>query len=182
MIPITEKSSKKGRGKESAGEPNAEIAAELEKAQAEAASNLDMAKRIQAEFDNYRKRAARESEEFRQFANSSLISRLLDTVDDLDRALSQAKGDTEFVEGVRKVREGLMKTLMDCGLEEIPTEDRFDPSVHEALTSVEGDEDGMVADVFQRGYTMMGKVLRYAKVTVTRKSNEKKEGEEECQE
>ncbi|NLL94409.1 MAG: nucleotide exchange factor GrpE [Thermoplasmatales archaeon] len=162
--------------------PDTELAAELERARTEAESNMDLAKRIQAEFDNYRKRAAKENEEFRRFANSSLISSLLATVDDLDRALSQAGGETEFVAGVRNVREGLMKTLKECGLEEIPTEGGFDPALHEAMASVDGEEDGMVADVYQKGYTMQGRVLRYAKVTVTKKPNENEEGEEKCQE
>lgn len=159
-------------------DPASELALELEKARSEAESNMDLAKRIQAEFDNYKKRVTKENEEFRRFANASLISNLLITVDDLDRALSQAKGDSEFISGIGKIREGLMKTLAECGLEEIPTDGAFNPAVHEAMASVDGDEDGMVADVYQKGYVMQGKVLRYAKVTVTKKSNEMDEGEE----
>lgn len=176
---MTEKSTKKkGREREeSVAEPVQECCAELEEARAEAASNLDLAKRIQAEFDNYRKRSARDNEEFRRYANASLIARLLETVDDFERALSQTKEETEFVIGMRKVGEGLKKTLSECGLQEIPTDGKFDPSLHEAMTSVEGDEDDKIAQVYQKGYTMDGKVLRYAKVIVTRKIEEKEEGE-----
>ena len=127
---------------------------QLEEAKAQADKYLDMARRLQADFDNFRKRTQRENEEFRKYACSSIVGDLLTVVDDLDRA---------------------------NGLKEIPSEGKFDPEFHEALCTVDGDEDGLVAEVFQKGYTLNGKVLRYAKVKVTKKKAAT-EGEEKCQE
>ncbi len=143
----------------------------LAEAQAKADQYLDMARRLQADFDNYRKRTQRENEEFRKFACSSIVSDLLTIVDDLDRALEHAGEETEFVKGIRGIRANTMKVLESNGLQEIPSEGRFDPNVHEALCTVEGDEDDMVAEVFQKGYTLNGRVLRYSKVKVTRKTS-----------
>ena len=143
----------------------ADPAKALAEAQAQADKYLDMARRLQADFDNYRKRTQRENEEFRKY------------VDDLDRALEHAGEETEFVKGIRGVRANLMKVLESNGLREIPADGRFDPEYHEALCTVDGDEDGLVAEVFQKGYTLNGKVLRYSKVKVTKKKAET-EGEE----
>ena len=85
--------------------------------------------------------------------------------------------ETEFVKGIRGVRANLMKILESNGLKEIPADGKFDPEYHEALCTVDGDEDGLVAEVFQKGYTLNGKVLRYSKVKVTKKKAET-EGEE----
>ncbi|MBQ8179737.1 MAG: nucleotide exchange factor GrpE [Candidatus Methanomethylophilaceae archaeon] len=147
------------------------VADPLAEAQAKADQYLDMARRLQADFDNYRKRTQRENEEFRKFACSSIVSDLLTIVDDLDRALEHAGEETEFVKGIRGIRANTMKVLESNGLQEIPSEGRFDPNVHEALCTVEGEEDDMVAEVFQKGYTLNGRVLRYSKVKVTRKTS-----------
>ena len=144
---------------------DADPAKALAEAQTQADKYLDMARRLQADFDNYRKRTQRENEEFRKYACSSIVGDLLTVVDDLDRA------------GIRGVRANLMKILESNGLKEIPADGKFDPEYHEALCTVDGDEDGLVAEVFQKGYTLNGKVLRYSKVKVTKKKAET-EGEE----
>ena len=141
----------------------------LAEAQAKAEEYLDMARRVQADFDNYRRRTQKENEEFRAFATAGLITELLTIVDDFDRALEHADGGEVFVTGVRGIRNNLMKVLESKGLSEIDASGRFDPNLHEALCTVEGEEDGMVAEVFQKGYRLGDKVLRYAKVKVTRK-------------
>jgi len=143
----------------------------LAEATAKAEQYLDMARRLQADFDNYRKRTQRENEEFRKYACSSIVTDLLPVVDDLDRALEHAGEETEFVKGIRGVRANLMKVLEANGLQEIPADGKFDPNVHEALCTVDGEEEDMVAEVFQKGYTLNGKVLRYSKVKVTRKTS-----------
>ena len=166
---------------ENKAEETVDPAQALAEAQAQADKYLDMARRLQADFDNFRKRTQRENEEFRKYACSSIIGDLLTVVDDLDRALEHAGEETEFVKGIRGVRANLMKVLESNGLKEIPADGRFDPEYHEALCTVDGDEDGLVAEVFQKGYTLNGKVLRYSKVKVTKKKAET-EGEEKCQE
>lgn len=173
MLPMTGKSEKKDA---KAAEAEVEVDA-LAEAKAEAEKYLDMARRLQADFDNYRKRTQRENEEYRKFACSSIVGELLTIVDDLDRALEHAGEETEFVKGIRGVRTNLMKVLESNGLKEIPTEGKFDPNYHEALCAVEGDDDGTIAEVFQKGYMLNGKVLRYSKVKVTKKKEESEEKE-----
>ncbi len=169
---MTDKSKKKD------AEQAVPAADELAEAKAEAEKYLDMARRLQADFDNFRKRTQRENEEYRKFACSSVLSDLLTIVDDLDRALEHAGEETEFVKGIRGVRANLMKVLESNGLKEIPADGKFDPDCHEALCTVEGDGDGDIAEVFQKGYTLNGKVLRYSKVKVTKKREESEENEE----
>lgn len=169
---MTDKSKEKDAAEEQ--EPQEEFVIEedpLAEAQAQAERYLDMARRLQADFDNYRKRTQKENEEFRKFACSSIVSELLTVVDDLDRALEHAVEETDLVKGIRGVRANLMKILEANGLQEIPAQGKFDPNLHEALCTVDGDEDDMVAEVFQKGYTLNGKVLRYSKVKVTRKTS-----------
>ena len=142
----------------------------LKEAQELADKYLDMARRLQADFDNYRKRTARENEEFRKYACAGIVTDLLNIVDDLDRALEHAKEDDDLTVGIRGVRANLMKVLESNGLKEIPADGKFDPNYHEALCTVEGEEDDVVAEVLQTGYTLNGKVIRYTKVKVTRKT------------
>ena len=106
-----------------------------------------------------------------------MISELLTIEDDLDRALDSAKEENDFVIGVRGIRQNLMKVLESKGLTEIPTDGKFDPNCHEALCVEESDTDGDIAEVFQKGYRLGNKVLRYSKVKVTRKRSETQEGE-----
>ncbi|AMK14406.1 chaperone protein GrpE [methanogenic archaeon mixed culture ISO4-G1] len=142
----------------------------LKEAQELADKYLDMARRLQADFDNYRKRTQRENEDFRKFACAGIVTDLLTVVDDLDRALGIAKEDDDLVVGIRGVRANLMKILESNGLQEIPADGKFDPNYHEALCTVDGEEDDMIAEVFQKGYTLNGKVIRYTKVKVTKKT------------
>ncbi len=142
----------------------------LKEAQDRADHYLDMARRLQADFDNYRKRTQRENEEFRKYANSGIVKDLLSVVDDLDRALEHAKEDDDLTIGIRGVRTNLMKVLESYGLEEIPADGKFDPNYHEALCTVDGEEDDQIADVFQKGYILNGKVIRFTKVKVTKKT------------
>ena len=142
----------------------------LKEAQELADKYLDMARRLQADFDNYRKRTQRENEDFRKFACAGIVTDLLTVVDDLDRALGIAKEDDDLVVGIRGVRANLMKILESNGLQEIPADGKFDPNYHEALCTVDGEEDDMIAEVLQKGYTLNGKVIRYTTVKVTKKT------------
>ncbi len=143
----------------------------LAEAEAKAEQYLGMARRLQADFDNYRKRTERDNAEFRKYACSSIVTDMLTVVDDLDRALSYVKEENDFVTGIRGVRANLMKILEANGLKEIPAEGDFDPNYHEALAAVEGEEDGKIAEVFQKGYSLNGKVIRFSKVIVTKKTS-----------
>ena len=142
----------------------------LKEAQEKADHYLDLAVRLQADFDNYRKRKEREVEDYKKFATSGLVMELLTIVDDLDRALEHAKEDDDLTVGIKGVRANLMKILENNGLQEIPSDGKFDPNYHEALMAVEGEEDDQIAEVFQKGYTLNGKVIRFTKVKVTKKT------------
>ena len=168
---MTAKSEKKEKKPEKSDELE-ELQKQLADAEAKAGEYLQMAQRLQADFDNFRKRTQRENEEFKAFATAGLISELLTIEDDLDRALDNAKEDNDFVIGVRGIRQNLMKVLESKGLAEIPTDGKFDPNCHEALCVVEADTDGDIAEVFQKGYRLGNKVLRYSKVKVTKKRSE----------
>ena len=167
----TEAPSEEKEVEETPEEPTLE--AQLEQAKAEAAENLDRWQRTFAEFDNYRKRTEKEMADFRKFANSGLVTELLNVVDDLGRALESAP-DTEspLAVGVKAVRGNLVKILEAQGVSEVPTDKGFDPNMHEALMVVEGEEDDKIAQVYQKGYMMNGRVLRFAKVVVTKKKEQ----------
>ncbi|MCQ2086296.1 MAG: nucleotide exchange factor GrpE [archaeon] len=152
-----------------------ELQERLEKAENEAAEYLRVAQRLQADFDNFRKRTLRENEEFRTFAVAGIISEILSIVDDFDRALQQVKEKSDFVVGVVGIRQNLMKILESKGLKEISTDGKFDPSCHEALCTIESDNEGSIAEVFQKGYRIGDRILRCSKVKVTTKKQEIKE-------
>jgi molecular chaperone GrpE len=130
---------------------------------------LDALQRLKAEFDNYRKRTAREQSELHARASERLLKELLPILDDLERALVSAElhEEAKLEEGVRLVHRALADALRREGLEEIGTDGPFDPHVHEALLSQPSEaEEGTVIDVVQKGYTLGDRVLRPARVVV----------------
>lgn len=169
---MTDKSRKKEDLKEEKASKEEEIQEkdELSEARELAEQYLDAARRIQADFDNYRKRTVKDTEDAKKRATDDLIAELLTTVDDLDRALCLAEEDNEFIRGIKGVRQNLMKTLEVRGVKEIPTDCKFNPGFHEALSTEDGDEDGNIAEVYQKGYLCDDRVLRYSKVKVTKAS------------
>jgi molecular chaperone GrpE len=141
---------------------------------------LDALQRLKAEFDNYRKRAARDQESFAARANEGLVRELLPVLDDLERALVAAEQHEEATleEGVRLVHRSLAQSLQKQGLEEIPVDGQFDPHVHEALLSQPSDaEEGSVIDVIQKGYRLGDRVLRPARVVVAAAREDEPDGE-----
>jgi molecular chaperone GrpE len=141
----------------------------LAEAEAKAEEHLDDLKRLAAEFDNYRKRAARDQEALVARAAERLVKELLPVLDDLERALEAAEAHEEakLEEGVALVQRSLADALSREGLEEIPTEGAFDPHVHEALLSQPSEaEEGTVIEVLQKGYRLGDRVLRPARVVV----------------
>ena len=137
--------------------------------QAERDELFDRLQRLAAEFDNFRKRNARENAALAERANERLVKELIPILDDLGRALEAAAEHEEakLEEGVRLVHRSLADLLAKEGLSEIDTEGRFDPHVHEALLSQPSDADeGSVIEVVQKGYKLGEKVLRPARVVV----------------
>jgi molecular chaperone GrpE len=125
--------------------------------------------RLAADFDNYKKRAARERQEYVQLANERLIGELIPILDDLERALAAAEEhqEAQLEEGVRLVHRSLAALLQRHGVTPIETEGKFDPHVHEALLSQPSEaEEGSVIDVVQKGYKLGERVVRPARVVV----------------
>jgi molecular chaperone GrpE len=131
---------------------------------------LALAQRVQADFENYRKRAAREQERLVAHGHERLVRELLPILDDLERTLQAAERHEEaaLVDGVKLVERSLRKVLEREGLVEISVDGAFDPHVHEAMLTQpgEGAEPGTVLDVLQRGYRVGDKVVRPARVIV----------------
>jgi molecular chaperone GrpE len=146
-----------------------EPAAEALSAEERAPAPDDSYLRLAADFDNYRKRVAREQVEWTSRANERLLNELLPVLDDLERALEAAAEHEEakLEEGVRLVHRELKDALDREGVAEIETEGHFDPHVHEALLSQPSEaEEGSVLEVLQKGYKLGDHVLRPARVVV----------------
>ena len=143
----------------------------LSRAQRERDEYLGLAQRTQADFENYRKRAAREASAAGERARSGLVRELLPVVDNLERALNSAEeSEQHLAEGVRLVHSELISVLERNGVQQFdPSGDRFDPGEHEALSmrTQEGAEAGLVLDVVEKGYRSNGTVLRPARVVVS---------------
>jgi molecular chaperone GrpE len=130
---------------------------------------FDRLQRLAAEFDNFRKRSAREQAAFAERANERIVKELIPVLDDLGRALEAASEHEEakLEEGVRLTHRALANLLAKEGLAEIETDGKFDPHVHEALLSQPSEaEEGSVIEVVQKGYKLGDKVLRPARVVV----------------
>ena len=138
-------------------------------AEAKAQEHLDDLKRLAAEFENYKKRTAREQASLSARAAERLVKELLPIVDDLERALVAAEEhqEAQLEEGVRLVHRQLAAALEREGLAEIEVDGKFDPHVHEALLSQPSEADeGSVIEVLQKGYRLGDRVLRPARVVV----------------
>jgi molecular chaperone GrpE len=143
----------------------------LARAQRERDEYLDLARRTQADFENYRKRAAKEAAAAGERAKGGLVRELLPVVDNLERALASAQhGEQHLAEGVRLVHSELIAVLERNGVEQFdPKGESFDPTVHEALStrSEDGADPGVVLDVIEKGYKANDTVLRPARVVVS---------------
>jgi molecular chaperone GrpE len=150
------------------------IASDLAKARAEAESYLDDLRRLQADFDNYRKRTLREQTARTASASQALVARLLPVLDNFELAVSAAEQSRDFdrmLKGVEMVLGALREVLEGEGLVKIEAEGKpFDPERHEAVIAVEQEdaEPGMVVDIVRAGYELGGKVLRPAMVKVAK--------------
>lgn len=151
------------------------VSDQIEAAKQQAAEANDRFLRLQADWDNYRRRTAQERLDERQRATEKLVVDLLPVIDDLERAIEHADGLTnpaaqQFVEGVSAVCKKLVGVLNKEGVEVVnPVGEAFDPLSHQAVSQIEDTEayDETVAQVYQKGYRMGGKDIRTAMVVVT---------------
>jgi molecular chaperone GrpE len=155
-----------------AGAAEEEQKDEVEALQRERDEYLQLAQRTKADFENYRKRVARESAEAEARGRASLARALLPVLDNLERALAAAEpidretAPNHLVHGVKLVYEELAGVLRGAGIESYePVGEEFDPDWHEAMMTRPG-EDGRVLEVVEKGYRLNGQVLRPARVVV----------------
>jgi molecular chaperone GrpE len=148
--------------------------------------------RLQAEFENYKKRMAREKAEFLKFATEGLLLEILPILDNLERAIASARADTAkpeaLVEGIDMIARLFRATLEKAGVKPMETIGQpFDPSLHQAVAQVESPDhdDNIVVGEIQKGYLLEGRVLRAAMVKVSRASTPAAErglaGEDACE-
>jgi molecular chaperone GrpE len=143
---------------------------ELTRLQSERDEYLDALRRVQADFENYRKRVLREQTALVERATETLVEQLLPALDSFELALESLEGTDEKVhKGVELVRAQLRDVLTKAGLSEIEAQGRpFDPTVHEAVAQEGEDGEPFVSDVYRTGYRLKDRVLRPATVKVTR--------------
>ena len=158
------------------GTVNAEQLEELKQRAAKADENWDRLLRTTADFDNFKKRAAREKQDAIKFANENLLQKLIPVLDTFDMALAATQnGQTEAVQslqtGVSMVYQQLRNALLDAGLEEVDaTGKTFDPNLHEAVSQQETTDapEGHVVQQLRKGYKLRERLLRPATVIVAR--------------
>jgi len=141
-----------------------------------AEENWDKLLRLQADFENTRKRLEKEKQDFVRFANEGIIMELLNVLDDLERSVSLAETHKQdlpvFLKGVEMILAHLYEMLKEYGVKPIDTEGKiFDPHCHEALMQVENKDlpEHTIVEELQKGYQLNDRVIRTAKVKVTKK-------------
>ena len=157
---------------------------DLQKTKNELAEQKDSFVRLQAETDNFRKRLSREKEEFSQYANERLFKELIPIFDNLERALEDPSNDTKSLkEGLEMILKQFSAFLEKEKVEPIKAiGEKFDPTVHEVLTSEESNEheENTIISEFVKGYTINNRVLRPSQVVISKKpSPESEEGSKE---
>lgn len=161
-----------------------EMEAKLKTAQEESKQTYDRLLRVSAEFENHKKRSAREMEEFRKFANESLIKEMLLVVDNLERAINSSsnaeQANSGLVQGVDITLKEILKIFEKFNVKPVESlKKRFDPSFHQAVMTEETDDytEHTVINELQKGYMMHDRLLRPAMVVVSMpkvKSNDEK--------
>jgi molecular chaperone GrpE len=153
--------------------PVSDRLSEVEKLRAERDSLVDRLARMQAEFDNARKRATKEQQDFRDYALVDTIKTIIPVLDSFDRALQSSPEKSEFHSGVELIHKQLVDALAKLGVRPISAKgEQFDPRYHEAIEMVDTEdaEDHQVLEELQRGYKLKDRLLRPAMVKVARNS------------
>ena len=177
-------------GKAETLDPLKEMEEKLESMGQEVKENYDRFLRVSAEFENYKKRAAREMNDFRKFANESFVKAMLPVVDNLDRAIESSNNDkhadTSMLEGVDMILKEILKIFEQFNVKPFESLGKtFDPSLHQAVMQEETEiyPENSVVNELQKGYMMHDRLLRPAMVVVsktkTKSENQKNIDKEE---
>ncbi|MGE0084214.1 MAG: nucleotide exchange factor GrpE [Desulfococcaceae bacterium] len=162
------------KGEDSQSDPLIQKEKELEAVREELGAEKDRFLRFYAEFDNYKKRNAREMQDFRKFANESLIRELLPVIDNLERAVQSAEGNAEadksIREGVGLIHRDILRVFEKFSVKAVQSLGfPFDPAFHEAIGQEESEQgDNIVVKEFQKGYLLHDRLIRPAMVIVSR--------------
>lgn len=142
----------------------------IETLQKERDDTVLLAQRLQADFDNFRKRNASVYAESREEGIRSAIAELLPVLDGFDRAFQNATTDAFWADGIKLLHKQLLDQLQKLGLSEIPTDSVFDPQMHEAVMQVEaeGKSSGEIVEVYRKGYKVNDRIIRHSMVTVAK--------------
>ena len=160
-----------GEAAEEAVKEEEEKKAEEEAKKAEEAES-ERYMRLMAEFQNFKRRVAKEKSDIHAYANEKIVGDLLPVLDNFERALSTETEDEGYAKGMQLIFEQLKTALGNAGLEEIKAMDEeFDPNVHNAVMTetIEDKEDGIITKVLQKGYRLKDKVVRPSMVAVNKK-------------
>lgn len=143
------------------------LKAKLDKLTDERDDAIRQAQRLQAEFENYRKRNAQIAADSRDDGIRDTVKNLLPVLDNFDRALENAPDD-QFAAGIRNIAKQFVTALEKCGAEELEAKGQFDPNLHDAVMkdNIEGVPSNEITAVLQKGYRVKGKIVRYAMVKV----------------
>ena len=164
---------KEDAASEEGGEEPEKTEDAAKKAEEEAAQESERYMRLMAEFQNYKRRAAKEKTDTLQYANEKIVADILPVLDNFERALTTETEDIEgYAKGMQLIFEQLYKALENAGLEEIKALDEdFDPNVHNAVMTdnIEDKDDGKITKVLQKGYKLRDKVVRPSMVAVNKK-------------
>jgi molecular chaperone GrpE len=176
-----EEAAAQAEGKEQeVAEKTAIPVAELEQLKTENEEYYDKLLRLKAEFENYKKRIQREFDSFRKYAAEDVVMELLPVLDNFERALSNVPEGVNdgFRQGVEIIHRQLVEALAKVGLSPMEAVgEKFDPNIHDAMTQVESAEhdEGTVVEEFLKGYRLFDKVIRHAKVAVSSGKGEENE-------
>ncbi|MFO7495371.1 MAG: nucleotide exchange factor GrpE [Desulfobacterales bacterium] len=165
----------KGGGQTAENDETAELEAKIEAARQEAQANYERLLRVSAEFDNYKKRSAREIQDFRKYANETLLKELLPMVDNLELAIKSASeesnGQESLVNGIDLTLKEILRVLNKFGVQAVEALNQpFDPVFHQAVVSEESDTHpkNTVIQELQKGYTLHDRLLRPSMVVVAK--------------
>ncbi|WP_308602105.1 nucleotide exchange factor GrpE [uncultured Fibrobacter sp.] len=154
--------------------PESQAEAEIESLKSQLNESKDRYVRLMAEFDNYRRRTAKEQLDIIETANAKLLEKLSEVLDNFERAShpdnNKQKDYDSFAKGIQMIHDQFAKILSDAGLEQLdPVGEPFDPNIHDALMNQPSDTvpESHVVQVFQKGYRLKNKLLKTAKVIVS---------------
>jgi molecular chaperone GrpE len=168
-----------------ADDPQQDLAEKLKLKEQEAQENYDRLLRVSAEFDNYKKRASRDMEEFRKYSNQSLIKEMLSVVDNLELAMNSTNGhkaiDKGLLDGLAMTHKEIIKVFEKFNVKPISAKGQpFDPTFHEAVMQEETDEfpANTVINELQKGYLIHDRLLRPSMVVVASTKDKKNDAEQ----